>query len=47
VILVLALAAGGAVYFLKFKKDKPKTAGDTDLDEYDFGEEDEQDDMDE
>ena len=36
-LIVLLLAAGGsaAVYFLKFRKDKPKTAGTTDLDDYD------------
>ena len=39
-IIVLLLAAGGgaAVYFLKFRKDKVKTSGTTDLDDYDFGE---------
>ena len=29
------------VYFLKFRKNKPKTSGTTDLDDYDYGEEDE------
>ena len=37
-LLVLLLAAGGGVvvYFLKFRKDKPQTAGTTDLDDYEF-----------
>lgn len=38
VLLIAALGIGGAVYFLKFKKQKPDTKGPTDLDEYDFGE---------
>ena len=29
------------VYFLKFRKNKPKTSGTTDLDDYDYGEDDE------
>lgn len=38
-VVVLILAVGGAVYyFLKVKKNKPQTKGSTDLDEYDFGE---------
>jgi len=39
-LIVLLLVAGGGtvVYFLKFRKDKPKTAGTTDLDDYDYGE---------
>lgn len=41
VILAVALAGGGAVYFLKFKKKKPDTKGSADLDEYDYGDEDE------
>ena len=38
ILIVLLLAAGGgaAVYFLKFRKDKPQTAGTTDLDDYEF-----------
>ena len=46
VVLVAALAGGGAVYFLKFKKNKPDTKGSADLDDYDYGDEDEpEDDM--
>ena len=41
VVLAVALAGGGAVYFLKFKKKKPDTKGDADLDDYDYGDEDE------
>ncbi len=41
VILLLAGGGGLAVYLLKFRKNKPETAGDTDLDDYDFGEDDE------
>ena len=33
-----ALAAGGAVYYFKFRKPKPDTKGPVDLDDYDFGE---------
>ena len=40
-ILAVALAGGGAVYFLKFKKKKPDTKGSADLDDYDYGDEDE------
>ena len=46
VVLVVALAGGGAAYFLKFKKKKPDTKGSADLDDYDYGDEDEpEDDM--
>lgn len=38
IVLVVGLAAGGAVYFLKLKKKKPDTKGPVDLDDYDFGE---------
>ncbi len=41
VVLVLALAGGGAFYVLKFKKKKPDTKGSADLDDYDYGDEDE------
>lgn len=43
IILVLAGAAGGAVYWFKFRKPKTKTKGSSDLDDYDFGEDDEED----
>ena len=35
-VLLLALGGGASVYFLKFRKDKPQTAGTTDLDDYEF-----------
>ena len=39
VLLVLALAGGGvALYYFKFRKPKADTTGHDDLDEYDFGE---------
>ena len=42
IIVVLILGAGGfAVYWFKFRKPKAKTSGATDLDDYDFGEDDE------
>lgn len=41
VVLILLIGGGAAVYFLKFCKSKPKTSGTTDLDDYDYGEEDE------
>ena len=41
VVLAVALAGGGVAYFLKFKKKKPDTKGDADLDDYDYGDEDE------
>ena len=41
-IVLLLAAGGGAVYFLKFRKNKPDTSGTTDLDDYDYGEEDEE-----
>ena len=40
ILLVLALAGGGtALYYFKFHKPKADTTGHDDLDEYDFGEE--------
>ena len=41
VVLILLIGGGVAVYFLKFRKNRPKTSGTTDLDDYDYGEEDE------
>lgn len=41
VLLVLALAGGGAVYYFKVRG-KPKTKGSTDLDDYDYGDEEEE-----
>jgi len=39
VVLLLALGGGGAFYWFKLRKKKPDTKGSTDLDDYDFGEE--------
>lgn len=45
VVLIVAVIGGAAVYFLKFRKPKQSVKGKSDLDEYDFGEdEDEPDD---
>lgn len=41
VFVILLIGGGAAVYLLKFRKSKPKTSGTTDLDDYDYGEEDE------
>ena len=39
ILLALALAGGGAaLYYFKFRKPKADTTGHDDLDEYDFGE---------
>ncbi len=43
--LIVVLGAGGAVYYLKFKKPKTDTKGPVDLDDYDFGDEDDEDDV--
>ena len=45
-ILLIAGAAGGAVYWFKFRKPKTKTTGSSDLDDYDFGEDDEKTELD-
>ena len=39
----IGLGAGGAVYWFKFRKQKPDTKGPDDLDDYDFGDDDEDD----
>ena len=36
IVLLLALGGGAVVYFLKFRKDKPRNSGTTDLDDYEF-----------
>ena len=36
ILLIVVLGAGGAYYFLKVRKRKPDTSGTTDLDDYDF-----------
>jgi uncharacterized protein YraI len=43
ILLIIGLGAGGAVYYLKFKKPKTDTKGLVDLDDYDFGDDDEDD----
>jgi hypothetical protein len=44
VFLIAALAGGGAYYFLKIKgKNQPQTKGNSDLDDYDFGDEEDND----
>lgn len=45
-VLLIAGAAGGAVYWFKFRKPKTKTTGNSDLDDYDFGEDDEETELD-
>ena len=40
IALVLAFAGGGALYWFKFRKNKPQTKGPADLDDYDYGEDD-------
>ncbi|MBQ9720142.1 MAG: DUF4366 domain-containing protein, partial [Oscillospiraceae bacterium] len=41
VIALAVVVVGGAVYFLKFRNPKPDAKGSADLDEYDYGDEDE------
>ena len=41
IALIVVLGAGSAYYFLKVRKRKPDTSGTTDLDDYDFPEDDE------
>ena len=36
IVLIAVLGVGGAYYFLKVRKRKPDTSGSTDLDDYDF-----------
>lgn len=45
-ILLIAGTTGGAVYWFKFRKPKTKTSGSSDLDDYDFGEDDEETELD-
>ena len=45
-VLLIAGAAGGAVYWFKFRKPKTKASGNSDLDDYDFGEDDEENELD-
>lgn len=42
IILLIAGVAGGAVFWFKFRKPKTKTSGNSDLEDYDFGEDDEE-----
>lgn len=41
IALIVVLGSGGTYYFLKVRKRKPDTSGTTDLDDYDFPEDDE------
>ncbi len=43
IVLVLAMAGGGAVYYFKFRKPKADTKGPALLDDYDFGEDEDED----
>ena len=43
VLLLAVLGGGGALYYFKFKKEKPDTKGPVDLDDYDYGDEDDDD----
>ena len=43
ILLALALAGGGSFYYLKFMKKKPDTKGSADLDDYDYGDDEEED----
>lgn len=45
-VLLIAGVAGGAVFWFKFRKPKTKTTGSSDLDDYDFGEDDEETELD-
>lgn len=38
ILVLLLLAGGGALYYFKFRKNKPQTKGPADLDDYDYGE---------
>lgn len=42
VVLLLLLGGGGALYYFKFRKPKTDTKGTVDLDDYDFGEDDDE-----
>ena len=44
IVGLVLLAGGGAAYFVIFKKKKPDVKGSADLDEYDYGDEDDPDD---
>ena len=45
-VLLIAGVAGGAVYWFRFRKPKTKTSGNSDLEDYDFGEDDEETELD-
>lgn len=42
IVLILALGGGAAVWYFKFRKPKADTKGSTELDEFDFDEDDEE-----
>ena len=39
-VFLVAAGAGGAIYWFKFRNKEPKNKGGNDLDDYDFGQED-------
>jgi hypothetical protein len=41
VVLIIAVGAGGAIYWFKFRNKQPKNKGSDDLDDYNFGQDDE------
>ena len=43
IMAVIVLGAGGAIYYLKFRKAKPDAKGTVDLDDFDFTDDDEDD----
>ena len=45
-VLLIAGVAGGAVFWFKFRKPKTKTSRNSDLEDYDFGEDDEENELD-
>lgn len=45
VVLIIALLGGGAFYYFKVIRNKPSAKGQSDLDDYDFGDEDEDDEL--
>lgn len=44
ILVLLLLGGGGALYWFKFRKNKPDAKGPVDLDDYDYGEEEEEND---
>ncbi len=42
ILLIVLMAVGGVIYFLKFRQKKPDVKGSDDLDDYDYGDEDDE-----